>query len=170
MKIFETLAGKIHSAIKNPIPPNPPFRKCRVNIPVKWVLSDSNFKTLVTMIWFSCHSKTPYNPHLLQDGNSVRVMSKVENNPATNPIKIEKTSGWFNVCHTELQLFYLALYAFKIKTQYMLNLKQKCIKKVIRPWVDMAIPSNNMSTHCTTFPSLPFLFISEELCFHTFLP
>lgn len=70
------------------IPTRVPFRKWNKKIPLIWIVSFSSFEMLnsfLVITWFSCHSKTPYRCHFLQDGISVNVITTVDTRPPIKP-------------------------------------------------------------------------------------
>lgn len=77
----ETIYGKT-------IPAKEPLGKWKKKIPLKWfffLFASDKWSKCVVIIWFSCHSKTPWRPHFFHDGISLNVIAAVDIMPPIKP-------------------------------------------------------------------------------------
>ena len=69
------------------IPASTPFRKWKKKIPLKWISVLDSLNNHSAIIWFSCHSNTPWKRWRFHDGISVKVIKAVDARPPKRPLR-----------------------------------------------------------------------------------
>ena len=112
----ETIKGKA-------IPARVPFRKWKKNIPLKCIpfLSERRSRRF-DKIWFSCHSKRPYKPHLFHEGISVNVIIEVDTIPPIIPIRKGYNNGNLLLCPLNYKIAKYLQHSVKYLSLYVWNL------------------------------------------------